>query len=102
MDKNEDFKTRLKIAKDQFLKINGISSLKNSERLLFDMKNFQLNTLAYLWKSVNLELQGVATGNLKLDGGFSNQVFSTNLTVANMTLNNQHFGKLKLNTFFIN
>ena len=87
-------------AKDQFLKINGTSSLKNSERLLFDMKKFQLNTLAYFWKSVNLDLQGIATGNLKLDGGFSNQVFSTNLAVANMSINDQHFGKLQLNTFY--
>ena len=87
-------------AKNQFLKIHGKSSTKNSERLVFDMQNFQLNTLAYFWKSINLNLQGIATGNLKLDGGYSNQVFSTDLTVANMKLNQQHFGKLKLNTFF--
>tara|TARA_B100000674_G_scaffold231208_1_gene190245 strand:+ start:1429 stop:5916 length:4488 start_codon:yes stop_codon:yes gene_type:complete len=86
-------------AKNQFLKIHGKSSMEDAERMVFKMQNFQLNTIGYLWKSVNLNLQGIATGSLILNGGFSNQLFATDLTVTDMKLNQQHFGKLKLNTF---
>ena len=87
-------------SKNQFFKINGTSSLLNSDRMVFSMKNFRLSTLNYFWSTINLELEGTANGNLELDGGFENQVFSTDLSVDNMMLNEQDFGKLKLNTFF--
>lgn len=85
---------------NQFFKINGTSSLFNSDRMVFELQNFRLKSLSHFWSTINLDLEGNATGNLKLNGGFNNQVFFTDLSVSNLKLNNQKFGKLKINTFF--
>ena len=87
-------------SRNQFLKIDGTSSSSNSDRMIFELENFRLKSLGYFWSTINLELEGNATGKLRLDGGFKNQVFFTDLSVLNLKLNDQKFGKLKMNTFF--
>tara|TARA_Y100000766_G_scaffold18490_1_gene13050 strand:+ start:4976 stop:9472 length:4497 start_codon:yes stop_codon:yes gene_type:complete len=99
-DKYIDVKNFNLHSDSQFFKINGTSSMLNSDRMVFEINNFQLNSLSQYWSTINLDLQGKASGSIKLHGGFNEQLFFTDLSVSKMKLNEQKFGKLQLNTFY--
>lgn len=88
-------------AEDQFFKINGTASSNNTDSLVFNMENFQLDGLQYFWDYINLDVSGRATGEFKLNSAFSDQLFASNLQVDKMILNTQEFGLVKLHTDFL-
>ena len=85
---------------NQFFKIYGTSSILNSDRMIFELNNFHLNSLSQYWSTINLDLEGKASGRMKLHGGFNEKLFFTDLSVSKMKINEQKFGKLQLNTFY--
>ncbi len=89
------------ISKDQHLKVNGIASENSSDSIVFNMDNFQLDGLGYLWKYLNIDIEGNTTGEFKLNGAFGDQVFTSNLEINNMKFNNQEFGLVSLKSDFI-
>lgn len=84
----------------QFFKVNGVLSDKSSDSLVFNMENFQLEGLQYFWDYVNLDVAGKTTGEFKLNGAFSDQLFASDLHIDKMKLNGQQFGLVKLQTGF--
>jgi hypothetical protein len=83
---------------DQFLNINGIASLNPSDSIVFSMNNFQLGGLQYFWSFIKIDLNGNATGNLKLNGAFDDQLVNSNLKIEKMNLNTQKFGDISIKT----
>ena len=95
--KNFNFKSA-----DQFLKVNGVASSKNSDSLLVEMNNFQLIGLQYFWNYINLDVTGKSTGFFKINGAFHNHISTTSLQIEEMILNKQKFGKVKISSDYKN
>ena len=93
----KDFNFR---SSNQYFKINGLASGKRTDSLVLSMDNFKLSGIKYFWDLINLDITGNASGDLKLNGIFKDQIFSSNLKVDQMTLNDQELGTVNLNTNF--
>ena len=87
---------------DQFFNIHGIASENSEDHIDFTMNNFQMSGVQYFWNYLNLDITGRATGSLRLNGAFDDQLFTSNLEVNQMTLNTQELGKVLLSTHFYN
>ena len=86
---------------DQFFNIHGIASENSEDHIDFTMNNFQMSGVQYFWNYLNLDITGRATGSLRLNGAFDDQLFTSNLEVNQMTLNTQELGKVLLSTHFL-
>lgn len=85
---------------EQFLKVNGIASSDQKDSIEFEMHNFNLDVLSYVWNFLNIDLQGIANGHFKMNGVMGDQLFYSKMAIDNMQLNKQDFGKVELSANF--
>jgi hypothetical protein len=85
----------------QYLSIDGTASPASRDFLKVKMNGLELGTFKYFWDRLRLDIVGNATGDILFRGVFGDPVFTSNLSVNRLILNNQVFGKIDLSASFV-
>lgn len=88
-------------SEDQYLQIDGVASTASRDYLKVSMNRFELGTMKYFWDRARIKLEGDATGNFIFRSVFRDPVFTSELDVNRVFLNDQRFGDIELHASFI-
>lgn len=85
----------------QSLLVDGVASPASRDFLKVNMKGLELETFKYFWDRLKLDVFGDATGQILFRGVFGNPVFTSNISINRLRLNDQVFGNVDLGASFV-
>lgn len=77
---------------NQSLKVDGLISANESNKLNIDLKNFNLAILNPVFRKDDVKLNGIVNGTTSVSGIYSNLMFSSDLSFEGFTFNDEVLG----------
>ena len=87
---------------DQSLRIDDFLSEDKNKLLRFYIENTQLNNINPLIADLGYSLDGVLTASGRISGLYDTPVFKTNISVDQLTVNKEKFGRFDLSADWLN
>ncbi|MFT6717156.1 MAG: hypothetical protein ACJA0Q_001807, partial [Saprospiraceae bacterium] len=83
---------------NEYLGVNGVLSTKFDNDLKIESKDFELKNLKRIFDRYKLNIDGLVSGNFKLEGNLREPVLKSDVVVHDFKLNGQTFGEIYLNS----
>ncbi len=85
-------------SEEEIFDAEGVLSLKSNNDFTVNAKSFKLSNLERIFKRYHIDLRGLLSGTMKVEGFINQPIIKSDLEVKEFKLNGQTFGRVCLNS----